>query len=53
MGPRGHTVPQNPIPKPEAHIPGLVKTTFRLQSSGGRWQKESAEKVTRVDDTNP
>lgn len=53
MGARGHTVPQNSILKREAHIPGLVKTTFSSESSGGRWQEESAEKVTRVDDTNP
>lgn len=53
MGARGHAVLQNSILKREAHIPGLVKTTFSSESSGGRWQEESAEKVTRVDDTNP
>lgn len=53
VGPRGHVVPQNPIPEREARIPGLVKTPFRSESSGGRWQEESAEKATRVDDTSP
>lgn len=53
MGPRGHVVPQNPIPEREARIPGLVKTPLRSESSGGRWQEESAEKATRVDDTSP
>jgi hypothetical protein len=52
MGPRGHTVTQDPIPRREAHIPGLVKTTFSSKSSEGRWQEESAEKVTKVDDIN-
>lgn len=45
MGPRGHIVPQKPIPKPEAHIPGLVKTTFHFESSQGRWQDESLRKL--------
>jgi hypothetical protein len=52
MGPRGHTVTQDPIPRREAHIPGLVKTTFSSKSSEGRWQEESGEKVTKVDDIN-
>lgn len=52
MRARGHSVLQNPIPNREAHIPGLVKTILSYESSGDRWQEESAEKVTRVDDTN-
>lgn len=44
---------QRPIPRRQAHIPGLVKATFSSESSGGRWREESADKVTRVDDTNP
>lgn len=52
-GPRGQAVPKNPTPKREAHIPGLVKTTFHSESSVGRWQEESAEKVNRVDDRRP
>lgn len=34
MRPRGHTVPQNPIPRPEAHIPDLVKTAFSCEGPG-------------------
>lgn len=34
MRPRGHTVPQNPIPRPEAHIPDLVKTAFSSEGPG-------------------
>lgn len=44
---------QNPVLKREARIPGLVKTTFACESSGGRWQEDSAEEVSRVDDANP
>lgn len=33
MRPRGHTVPQNPIPRQEAHIPDLVKTIFSSEGS--------------------
>lgn len=53
MGPRGHTVLQNPIPRQQAHIPGLVKITFPFESSGGRWQEESREKMNKVNDIHP
>lgn len=48
MGPRGHTVPQNPIPRREAHIPDLRRLHLVLRVPGDRWQEESGQSLREI-----